>query len=338
MCHADDPFRCTDCPSCQSFAYNQYGNLEHPDFTEVDAASIPGVAVARSILEMSDQPPKFDKRRVILIDEAHRLSEEAWDVYLRPLEIRHTGAVFIFSTTDPKTIPGTIRSRCTFLEFGLVTRDEVLGLLMATADREKIGYTLDGLRHITDMAHGRPRTALNMLQTVAVTGPVTPENCRLALVASLTDTATKILELLAELAKPDANGDDLMVDILRRSDLAAQVSGPAPLIEALFQVYARAFFENSAIAHALSNFKVVTAVFLKWSRTQQIPIDVIPLLLMELVELLPGKTSVLAQPEQRQTLRRRALQTELIQDNAPTTEGDAFTVDDFTKLLMGANQ
>ncbi len=336
MCQSNNPYTCTDCPSCQSFAYDAYGNLQHPDFEEVDAASFSGVAAARGILSNSDQGTRVGKRQVILIDEAHRLSAEAWDVYLKPLEIAHTGAVFLFSTNDAREIPKTIVSRCTFLQFSLVPREQILGRLMSIADGEKLPYTLDGLRHIAEMAHGRIRMAVNMLQTVAVTGSVTPENCALALTESLLDTATKVLERLAEMVRPQARHEDLMVDVLKLADEAAQVSGPALLIQTLFQVYARAFFENSGIAQAFPEFKAVTAVFLKWTRTQQIPVDVIPLFLMELVELLPGRTSVLAQPEQRQVIRRRAMQSNLIQDNTTQAKPEVpseMSLDELSRLI-----
>lgn len=336
MCHSADPFLCTTCPSCQSFVYDQYGNLNHPDFTEVDAASHSGVDAARAILTNSDQNPMFDKRRVILIDEAHRLSTAAWDVYLKPLEISSTGAIFIFSTNDAKEIPKTIQSRCTFLEFSMVTREDLIGLLMSIVDRERIPYVYAGLVHIAEMAKGRPRFAVNMLQTVAVTGTISPENCALVLSGSLDDAATKILELLVQSSKTGANAEDLIAEALKIADNAGQLSGPYPLVDALFRIYARAFFENSEIAHTFTQFKAITAIFLKWTRTQQIPVDALPLLIMELIEFLPGKISVFAQPEQRQTLRRRSLEPSLIQDNTNKPKPETLAVlssDDFSRLI-----
>jgi DNA polymerase III subunit gamma/tau len=340
MCQSTDPFDCNSCPSCLLFTAEDIEGRRHPDFEEVDAAGeCGGVDAARALVTLSNSPAQCAKRRAILIDEAHRLSREAWDVYLKPLEKRSTDAIFIFSTTervsDPKTvIPRTIVSRSTILEFSRVIRDSILGLLMSRADSHKIPYTLDGLRRIADLAAGRPRDALKMLQTVAVVGKVSPENCAAVLAPDLNETALSILSKLVQSSRTTDMAERLVSEAMGLADNAAQISSAAALIDALFRVYAQKFFENSEIARAFANYRAVTAVLLKWSQPQQVPIDALPILLMELGEFLPGKTPVFATPETRQMLRRPIRETsELLVDNNPRPSNAPVSASDLSRLL-----
>lgn len=330
MCQSVNPFECRDCPSCLLFTEDDIERGQHPDFEEIDAASLSsGADASRDLITLSNSPPHCAKRRVVLVDEAHRLSQTAWDVYLKPLELRGTDTIFIFSTTervsDPNStvIPKTIRSRSTVIEFFPVVRDSILGLLMAKADSRKIPYTLAGLRRVADLAAGRPRTALTMLQSVAVVGQVTPENCAVALTEDLSRLALDILLLLVRSAKAsDAKGGERMIaQAITVAEEAAQVSGVPALIQAVFETYARKFFERSEIAQSLTNYKAITAMFLKWSQSQQIPIDALPLFLMELAEFLPGGTPTFAQPETREMLIQKVTgEPGLLADNVgPST-------------------
>jgi len=99
------------------------------------------------------------KRRVVLIDEAHRLSKPAWDVFLKPLEENDTDVIFIFSTNDVDAIPQRSSRAAYWQEFALVSREDITGLLMSIADRERLPYTLDGLVRVAELSHGRPRVA-----------------------------------------------------------------------------------------------------------------------------------------------------------------------------------
>lgn len=343
MCLTDRPLDCSDCPSCRLFTADDIEQKLHPDFEDIDAASYSGVNAARELLTTTLAPAQCSKRRVVLVDEAHRLSREAWDVYLKPLELRGTEAIFIFSTTervnDPRTaIPKTILSRSTVLDFSLVDRDSLVGLLMARCDGRKIAYTLDGLRRVAELAGGKPRDALKLLQTVALTGPVTPDNCSACLVADLHDTATSILQKLVE-STNNAKSSVLIAEALNIADRAAQEVGTSAVVSAMFQTYARKFFENSEIARSFTNYKAVTALFLKWTQVQQLPIDALPLLLMELSDYLPGGAPVLADPGNREIIRVAATTSRLLQDNSASNRAaPAVASAEDLAMILGATE
>ena len=114
-CSGDDPLGCGRCLSCKSV--DKDGIDHSPDFFETPAAAIPGIQDAHDLIDLMGQPPSLGKRRVALVEMAHRLSTDAWDILLKPLEDGSTNSIFIFTTTDEEQIPYTIRSRCLPLGF-----------------------------------------------------------------------------------------------------------------------------------------------------------------------------------------------------------------------------
>lgn len=332
MCRSENPLTCVGCPSCDSFTLDDRETLIHPDFDEVDAASVSGVEAARTLVESSKVPAHIARRRVIVIEEAHRLSKEAWDVYLRPLELGDTEAVFIYPTTEPRAIPKTIASRCINLTFDLVLREDITGLLMTIADQEGIPYTLDGLRYLAELSKGKCRGAINLLQFAALAGQVTKENCAALIQADATDAALKVFNMLIQAAQAE-KPEPVIADVLALVDRTGQMFGPTALIEALFAVYARKFFEDSPIAKVFSRHKDITALFLKWTQVKSMPVDALPLMVMELVDLMPGRQQqVFATPTQRQNLTRlpRTMAKPQPTTAAPTGE---LSHDDFDSLI-----
>ena len=112
MCSGGNPLGCGSCPSCLAFLENP---TYHPGFSMVDAASHSGNEAAKRIVEAAYDLPTLGKTRVVIVDEAHRLSQEAWDVYLAPLESLSLPCTFIFCTTEGRRIPRNIRGRCSDL-------------------------------------------------------------------------------------------------------------------------------------------------------------------------------------------------------------------------------
>lgn len=283
MCTGGDPLGCGGCPSCLSFGYQD----GHPDFREVDGASYSGVAQARQIVDEAIELPGIARTRVLLLDEAHRLSREAWDVYLKPLEEPRAPYAFIFSTTDARKIPGTILSRCCTIRFSRVATDVLEGFLAALAARNSIDTERDGLRAIARAAKGHVRDALGLLDKVASLGKVTRELVGTVVDTSYTDMATDVLAHLAADHVPQAL---TILDDMARSQPVSRV------IEEIFAAYGRAVFGDAdaseedrsrmrGVKDLFPNPARMTEVLIKWTSSDRIPVDALPLFAHEIHSL-----------------------------------------------------
>jgi len=289
-CTGDDSLGCGKCLSCKTIA--EYGLDQHSDFTEIDAASHPGVEYARTLLDNVKINPLTGKRRVIVIDEAHRLSRDAWDAYLKPLDLASKSnnvqyPIFLFVSNDADAIPKTIKSRCAIVKFSKVSSDVMLGLLCNLCTSNKIQYELDGLKAIARLSGGHVRDALNYLDTVATVGHVTKSLVTSVLDDTLDDHCMKIL-----LAVVNKN----LVEAAQLCDIACGDHLPNQIIDGMFSLYARSLFapEGSSmmkIIRVLSNIPDVSAAFLRWTNSQYLTADALPLLIAELIDLIGVPTS-----------------------------------------------
>lgn len=283
MCAGRSPEGCDSCPSCKTIA-NQ-GIDAHPDFMEIAAAAKPGVEAARDILLTAESLPVLGKRRVVMIDEAHCLSPEAWKVYLKPLELINNDAIFIFVTNQERQIPAEIHGRCCRLKFGKVDEETLLGFLVNVASANQIQYELDALKLISRSAKGIVREALSVLDICAAIGTVTKELAINAIYDDLEDTALNIYLRMA------AKDQKSAVEI---ADNACKTESPIRLIESLFATYAKCVYRPESpgqitIRDSFRDICGMTQIFLKWATPQQLSADVVPLLVVELMSL--GETS-----------------------------------------------
>lgn len=277
MCSGDDPLGCGKCPSCR---FIDQETIEHDaDFFETDAAEHPGVQDARNLMDCMAQPPITGKRRVSLIDEAHRLSPEAWDVFLKPLERPDTDSVFMFVTTDDNRIPKTIQSRCLPLTFYRATDDVITGLMASIASRNNIDYELDAIKDIAKHSKGIIREAVRWLGFAAALGKVNRENVDKVLDNPLESVCYSILLAIS-------HGDQTAA--VKLADDGARVALPTKVIETTFSLYAKSPWsepssELARIAEVFPNIKETSAIFLKWLATPLIPADALPLFVYELM-------------------------------------------------------
>jgi DNA polymerase III subunit gamma/tau len=286
MC-PDDPLGCGRCASC--LCIDHHGIDQHPDFREVDAASNSGVDRTRVLIEDSESLAVLGRRRVIMIDEAHRLSREAWDAFLKVLERGDTNGVFIFVTNEGDKIPGTIRSRCGTVKFSKVDTDTIVGVLTNVANTNQISFDLDALRIIAKAAKGHVRTAVENLATTAGFGRVTRSSVEMVLDLSLHTQCIQVLALVSR--SKGASPQDIenhLVEATRICDEACLANPPHKLIESLFSEYGRVMFAaeskaESQIANVLTNISDITTVFIKWAGAENIPVDAVALLVHELI-------------------------------------------------------
>ncbi|MCK4499257.1 DNA polymerase III subunit gamma/tau [Candidatus Babeliales bacterium] len=155
----DNVIPCLECDSCKSMLR---GN--HPDFTEVDAASNTGVDNIRQILEASSYLPLIGKKKIYLIDEAHMLSRAAFNALLKILEEPPESVLFMLATTEFNKIPNTVRSRCFYAPFRSVQANEQVEHLKTLCASENITVADSALQVIAQQSGGSIRDGMNMLE------------------------------------------------------------------------------------------------------------------------------------------------------------------------------
>ena len=154
---------CNDCQNCKLINDNNT-----TDILELDAASNSGVDNIRNILENSKFLPANLKYKVYIIDEAHMLSNNAWNAFLKTLEEPPTNVVFIFATTEVYKIPTTILSRCQCFEFARLNTKQLENLLNRVTKEEKINISPEAIKTIINLSEGSARDALSILEQLSL--------------------------------------------------------------------------------------------------------------------------------------------------------------------------
>ena len=111
---------CGACPSCRDLATGGPGSL---DVVEIDAASHNGVDDARDLRERASFAPARDRYKIFILDEAHMVTPQGFNALLKLVEEPPAHVKFIFATTEPEKVIGTIRSRTHHYPFRLVPPD-----------------------------------------------------------------------------------------------------------------------------------------------------------------------------------------------------------------------
>jgi DNA polymerase-3 subunit gamma/tau len=142
----------------------------HLDVVEIDAASHGGVDDARELRERAPTAPAQGREKVYILDEAQRLSREAFDALLKLFEEPPDGVRFVLATTEPHKMPATIVGRCQKFEFRRVPTETLVGHLARVAEAESIGLTDGVAETIARESEGSVRDALSLLDQAAVLG------------------------------------------------------------------------------------------------------------------------------------------------------------------------
>ena len=154
---------CDECAICVSI--NEGRNL---DIIELDAASNRGVEEIREIREKVNFQPAQNRRKVYIIDEAHMLTREASNAFLKTLEEPPEHVIFILCTTEADRLLPTILSRCQRYDFRRLPGQTIYDRLAYITDQEAIAIHPDALRMVARNAGGSMRDALNILEQLAV--------------------------------------------------------------------------------------------------------------------------------------------------------------------------
>ncbi|PYX60189.1 MAG: DNA polymerase III subunit gamma/tau [Acidobacteria bacterium] len=152
------PEPCGICDSCTEI---RAGNAV--DVIEIDAATNRGIDEIRELRDAARYRPARDRFKIYILDEAHQITDAAFNALLKTLEEPPDHMVFMLATTQPEDIPQTIRSRCQHFSFRAVRFQDILGQLRALVTAEKIEADEDALALLAEAGDGSMRDALSIL-------------------------------------------------------------------------------------------------------------------------------------------------------------------------------
>jgi DNA polymerase-3 subunit gamma/tau len=159
---------CNECGTCRSIA-----GSSAPDVIEQDAASNRRIDEIRELIRESAFAPMSARYRVFIIDEAHMITNDAFNALLKTLEEPPAHALFILATTNEEKIPKTIASRCVRVNFGNAPREDILHMLNRIATAEEIALPADTAGFIADASELSFRDATKMLEELSIQNKLT---------------------------------------------------------------------------------------------------------------------------------------------------------------------
>ncbi len=191
------------------------------DVVEIDAASNRGIDDIRELRERARVAPMLGKHKFYIVDEAHQLTNEAFNALLKILEEPPPHVLFVLATTEPERIPETIRSRCQWFEFKRVADAEIVARLKQICEAEKIEADDGALKAIARAAKGGMRDSQSLLDQVITHGggKVTHEGA-LAVIGALSHET--IAQLFTSLFKGDAGAVAREIERLDGVGVAAE--------------------------------------------------------------------------------------------------------------------
>ena len=149
---------CQVCPQCTEITA---GN--DVDVQEIDGASYNGVDEVRRLQESLPYRPQRDRFKIFIVDEVHMLSNAAWNAFLKTLEEPPPHVKFIFATTEPEKVIGTIRSRTHHYPFRLVPPKTLSAYLATLCEAEGVAVDAAALPLVVRAGAGSVRDSLSVL-------------------------------------------------------------------------------------------------------------------------------------------------------------------------------
>jgi DNA polymerase-3 subunit gamma/tau len=276
---------CGACEACKAIE-----NGSFVDLIEIDAASNRGIDEMRDLREKVRYAPTQGRYKVYIIDEAHQLTNEAFNAFLKTLEEPPPQTVFILATTEAHRLPATIVSRCQRYDFHRIAPGEVVERLEEIAKAEGVDVAPEVLRTVARGAGGSLRDATNLLDQLITSfgAQVSMEQVRellgisgeeraLALVKHLLggDT-TAALELINQIA---AEGLDLRplhrmtVDFLRACLLLK--SGVKDALDLSKEAAGQLSFATAgaSLEHILRALRLFGGVSLRFDQPSPLPLE-----------------------------------------------------------------
>ncbi len=254
-CRSSDkpvPEPCGVCDSCKEI---RAGNAV--DVIEIDAATNRGIDEIRELRDAARYRPARDRFKIWILDEAHQITDAAFNALLKTLEEPPGHVIFMMATTQPEDIPQTIRSRCQHFSFHAVKFDEIVRQLREIAQKETIKADDDALAMLAEAGDGSMRDALSIMdQAIAccgttltatlvrdLVGAVPSDVLEQMMQAVVENSSEQVLRLVDKLVTEGQNPAHFarqMVRFLRNVTVAKIAGGDSSLLQVSSDERARA--------------------------------------------------------------------------------------------------
>lgn len=239
------------------------------DLVELNAASARGIDTVRDICRSVQFRPMAGKARAWIIDEAHQLTADAQDSFLKTLEDTPAYAYFILCTTDPRKLKATVKTRCTEVKLAALNPTEMKGLLAKVAEAEEFELTAEVSGRIVEIAEGSARRALVLLEQIS---PLGDEETQLnalqkaesreesiALARALFNAKTQWTDV-AKIIKNTEEDPEVIRQIVLSYFTTVATSGKiSPRIVAVLDAFQYDFFQSKKAGLVLACYKVLNA-------------------------------------------------------------------------------
>ena len=163
------PEPCLVCDSCTEI---RAGNSV--DVIEIDAATNRGIDEIRELRDAARYRPSRDRYKIYILDEAHQITDAAFNALLKTLEEPPDHIVFMMATTQPEDIPQTVRSRCQHFSFHAVKLADILAELRGIAEHEGVDADESSLSMLAEAGDGSMRDALSIMDQAIASAPTEP--------------------------------------------------------------------------------------------------------------------------------------------------------------------
>src|SRR5277367_2841012 len=245
-CRSSDKPVTEPCGVCESCTEIRAGNSV--DVIEIDAATNRGIDEIRELREAARYRPARDRFKIYILDEAHQITDAAFNALLKTLEEPPSHVVFMLATTQPEDIPQTIRSRCQHFSFRAVRFEEILGQLKSIVAQEKISADDDALALLSEAGDGSMRDALSILdqaiasssgtlsadevrQLVGTVPSGVMEEVMQAVAQGSTETILQLIDRLISDGQSPTHFARQMVRFLRNTIVAKVAGGESSLLQ-----------------------------------------------------------------------------------------------------------
>ncbi|MDD2889035.1 MAG: DNA polymerase III subunit gamma/tau [bacterium] len=351
---------CNECDSCKEI---QFGNSI--DVLEIDGASNRGIDEIRELRERVKYAPTKGKYKIYVIDEAHMLTEPAFNALLKTLEEPPSRVLFVLATTSPHKIPVTISSRCQRFNFRKVSTKEIEFRIKNIAQTEYIEIDDMAITLIAQKVDGAMRDAISLLEQLVsyAGGKITAEHIEQLLGMP---NETIILKLTDYIIQRNPNG---IIEILH--NVLNEGLSPEELIEAIIEHLHKLFLiktkvetkDNSSYKTQIDSLqpthilRLLEFLFdaqkeLKFALSQEIYLEQILIRMaistqLEIDKLLTigqsefSKTDIPIQPIIKKPADKREIQTkeievekESVSPDEPSTPLDKVTATSLWKALI----
>jgi DNA polymerase-3 subunit gamma/tau len=207
------------CEVCESCTEIRAGNAT--DVIEIDAATNRGIDEIRELRDAARYRPSRDKYKIYILDEAHQITDAAFNALLKTLEEPPDHVIFMMATTQPEDIPQTVRSRCQHFSFHAVKLTDILSELRAIAIHEEVDADEAALALLAEAGDGSMRDALSIMDQAIASAPVEEGRPRL--------DAQQIRELMGTV--PNAVFERIL-DAVNRNNSAEVITTANQLLDA----------------------------------------------------------------------------------------------------------